>query len=167
MLGEMIFGGRGYGFVSPAVVALCLTVFSCPQVQLSAPSQTVALAVLPGAVLLLLLGLISGRVILGVFAGVAAAMLLTGADIDVISIGTALSFGLIFLICDPTAAAATNPGRWLYGILSGALAVLFAAGGSLTPESVVFAAMMASVFAPLVDHLVVLAHSRWRRTANG
>lgn len=167
ILGELIFGGRGYGFINPAVVAICLLVFSFPQVGLSAASQTLALAVAPGAVLLLLLGLISGRVIAGTVAGIVGLTLLGGTDVDITTLATPLGFGLVFLICDPTGAASTNPGRWIYGVLAGALIVLFAGGGPVTSESIVFAALVASVFAPLIDHLVVLAHAKRRGVVHG
>lgn len=167
ILGELIFGGRGYGFISPAVVALCLLVFSFPQVQLPLASPYLALAVMPGAVLLLLLGLISARVIAGTVLGSMGLIFLGSSGAEIQTIGTVLSFGLIFLICDPTGAAATNPGRWIYGVLAGGLIVLFSDGQTPTAESVVFAAMMASVLAPLIDHLVVLGHAKWRGTAHG
>jgi Na+-translocating ferredoxin:NAD+ oxidoreductase RnfD subunit len=64
VLGELVFGGRGFGFVNPAAAALALLVFSFPQLTLVAPEMTVALATLPGAVLLLIAGLISWRVLL-------------------------------------------------------------------------------------------------------
>ncbi|MCO4847854.1 MAG: RnfABCDGE type electron transport complex subunit D [Yoonia sp.] len=167
ILGELIFGGRGYGFINPAVVALCLLVFSFPQVQLPPASQSLALAVVPGAVWLLLLGLISARVIAGTVLGIVGLMFLGGTGVHILTIGTALGFGLIFLICDPTGAAATNPGRWIYGVLAGGLIILFSGGQNPTADSVVFAAITASVFAPLIDHLVVLGHAKWRGVAHG
>lgn len=167
IFGELIFGGRGYGFVNPAVIALCLLVFSFPQVQLPVASQSLALAAVPGAILLLLLGLISERVIVGTLAGVVGLLFLAGTDVDILAIVTALGFGLVFLICDPTGAASTNPGRWIYGVLAGGLFVLFAGDDPLTSEAVVFAAMMASVLAPLIDHLVVLAHAKRRGVTHG
>ena len=74
--------------------------------------------------------------------------------------GSALAFGLIFLISDPVSSATTDPGRWIYGALGGALIVVFSPVAGVTTEAVVFSALMASVFAPLIDHLVVLAHTR-------
>ena len=163
VLGELVFGGRGFGFVNPATVALSLLLISFPQVQLPAPTQSLALATLPGAVILLALGLIAWRIILAAAISVVAMLLVRGHGIDPEAIATALAFGLIFLICEPTSAASTNAGRWVYGALAGGLVVLFSPDAALTSEAVVFAALMASVFAPLIDHLWVLTHSRLRR----
>ena len=168
VLGELIFGGRGFGFLAPATVSLSLLVFSFPQVGLAPVSPETALAVLPGAMLLLFLGLMSWRVVVGTVLATTALLAVQGLPIDPITIATALAFGLVFLICDPIAAASTNPGRWVYGILTGGLIALFS--GGLTPlptEAVIFAALLASVFAPLIDHLVVLADAARRRRRNG
>ncbi|WP_298864053.1 RnfABCDGE type electron transport complex subunit D [uncultured Sulfitobacter sp.] len=162
-LGELVFGGRGFGFVQPATVAAALLLFSFPQSALTPPSQAVALATLPGAAILIGLQLISWRIIFGAFAGLAVCIALTGQAIDAVSVGAAMAFSLVFLICDPFAAAATNPGRWIYGVLAGSLIALFADGAVPTTQAMVFAAMLASLTAPLIDHLVVLVHARLRR----
>ncbi len=160
VLGELIFGGRGFGFVNPATLSLSLLVISFPQVQLAPPSQEVALATLPGAAVLLALGLVSWRIVVAVPLSVAALLAVQGQEIDPAQVGSALAFGLIFLISDPVSSATTDPGRWIYGALGGALIVVFSPVAGVTTEAVVFSALMASVFAPLIDHLVVLAHTR-------
>ena len=163
VLGELVFGGRGFGFVNPAIVVLSLLLISYPQVQLPVPTQELALATFPGAVVLLMYGLISWRVILAVIFAATATLAMRGYGFEPEAIATALAFGLIFLICEPTSAASTNAGRWIYGGLAGGLVVLFAPEAALTSEAVVFASLIASVFAPLIDHLVVLTHSWFRR----
>ena len=164
VLGEHIFGGRGFGFLNPATVTLSLLVFSFPQVELMPATREIALATLPGALMLLFFGLISWRIIVGVVIGLVALLLMDGQGVDVALLAIATAFGLVFLTCDPTAAASTNPGRWIYGILAGALMVLFSAvADTITPQAIVFAAFMGSVFAPLIDHLVVLANAARRR----
>lgn len=163
VLGEHVFGGRGFGFLSPAAVCLSLLMFSFPQVQLEPVSESVALAALPGAALLLAMGLISPRVVAGALAGVVGFVWLTGHQVDPFALGTAVVCGLIFMICDPTSAASTNPGRWIFGLLAGLLMGIFSGGGEITSAGVVFASLTASIFAPLIDHLVVLAHAERRR----
>ena len=163
VLGELIFGGRGFGFASPAAVTLALMLISFPQSTLGTPTEGLALATLPGAALLLAFGLIPWRVVLAVFLAAFAAMALGGQEIDPMAVGVALAFGVTFVICDPVAAAATPPGQWFYGALCGGLIVLFSPPGVPVPEALVFAALLGSVFAPLIDHLVVLAHARRRR----
>ncbi len=163
VLAELVFGGRGFGFLSPAVVATSLLVFSFPQVSLAPGTTNLALATIPGAVLLAFLGLISWRVMLSAIVVTVALLKMSADGPDAITIASAMAFGLVFLVCDPTAASVTNPSRWIYGVLAGGLIVLFSGGPTLTTEGVVFAALIASIFAPLIDHLVVLIDARrWR-----
>lgn len=163
ILGELVFGGRGFGFVSPATLSLSFLVISFPQVHLAVPSIELALATLPGAVVLLALGLISWRILLATTLAVAALLAFTGQGLDAATLGAALAFGLVFLVSDPVSAAATNAGRWIFGALAGGLIVVFSSGEALSTEAVVFAALMANVFAPLIDRLVVLSHIRLRK----
>lgn len=165
VLGELIFGGRGFGFLAPATVTLALLMVSFPQSGLATPSPDIALATVPGAFLLLGLGLISWRVIVGVIFGLLA---LQAMSVEPVALAAALTFGLVFLICDPIAAASTNPGRWLYGVLTGVLIALFSGAGSMVfVESLIFAALLSSLFAPLIDHLVILVDSARRRRRLG
>jgi Na+-transporting NADH:ubiquinone oxidoreductase subunit B len=146
-------------------------VFSFPQLTLVAPELTVAVATLPGAILLLIAGLISWRVLLATSLIALAAIGFTSTIWDPVSLAITLSVGIVFLIADPVSAACTNPGRWAYGVLAGFLTALFAGFSleNLTAEAVVFAALLASLFAPLIDHLMVLtnAYNRKRRHARG
>ena len=59
LLGELVFGGRGFGFLNPAVVTGALLIISFPQTQLATHPPLLAIASLPGAVLLFILGGIS------------------------------------------------------------------------------------------------------------
>ncbi len=161
--GELIFGGRGFGFVSPAALSLSLLIVAFPDVALRAPTQDVALAVLPGLVVLLAIGLISLPVLAGTALGVSAILLAAGYDVDPLTVAVALSVGAVFLIADPVAASTTTAGRWVYGLLAGALVAVFSTDGVLTPEAVVAAALLTSVLAPLIDHGAVLLHARTRR----
>ena len=163
VLGELVFGGRGFGFLSSATVALALLVISFPDIRMPVPTWELALSVVPGGVLLLALGLISGRVVLATSAAAWIILVLLGYWPEPGEIAIALSFGLVFLIADPTTAAATNLGRWIYGALAGGLVALFSSQGTINSEAVIFAALMVGIFAPLIDHLVVLLHVRRRR----
>ncbi len=164
VLGELVFGGRGFGFLHPATVGLALLVLSFPQLGFAPPSQALALATLPGAAMLLALGLISGRVLLAAVATAAGLYALGGPVTAPLALATGLAFGLVFLIADPVAAASTTTGRWVYGALAGGLVAVFSPPGEITSQAVVFAALMAGIFAPLIDRLVVIAHvARWRR----
>lgn len=169
VFGDLVFGGRGYGFLSPAAAAIGFLAFSFPGTALAGASQAVILATLPGAFLIVVLGLVSWRVLIAAVA-VVSAVVLTGPEASGwwLTVG-GMAFALVFLIGDPVAAASTNPGRWLYGLLAGGLIVLFdtAAGAEVAPVALVFASLLASVFAPLIDYLVVSVHCRRRRMRHG
>ncbi len=148
----------------PRLVALALLVISFPQLSLPPASPTLAIATLPGAAVLLALGLISGRILVAAVVGIAVWMALGGQSAEPAALATGLAFGLVFLIADPISAASTNGGRWVYGALAGALVALFSPPGEIAPQAVVFAALTAGIFAPLIDRLVVIAHvAQWRR----
>ena len=166
VMGEQIFGGRGRNFLNPVVLALAFLLFSFPSANPEPAGLALAIASLPGALLLLATGLISWRVLVGVAIGLVFAATLTGSENawDQTVTGT-LIFGIVFLACDPVAAASTNLGRWLYGLLTGTLVILIgsAGSGSGSAHAVVFAALLASIFAPLIDHGVIWLNIRRRR----
>jgi Na+-translocating ferredoxin:NAD+ oxidoreductase subunit D len=62
-----------------------------------------------------------------------------------------LMFGVVFMITDPVTSPVTRPGRWLYGLLVGALIVLIRLFGAY-PEGVAFALLFANMFVPLIDY---------------
>ncbi len=163
VLGELVFGGRGFGFLSPAAASLAFLSFSFPGAILAETGGWVAFATLPGAALLLVTGLISWRVLAAAVLAFAAAAAALDTALSPVE-AAAMLFGLVFLTCDPVASAATNGGRWLYGALAGGLIAVFGGSGP-DPAALVFATLLASIFAPLLDHLVVLAHARRRERA--
>jgi Na+-translocating ferredoxin:NAD+ oxidoreductase subunit D len=61
-----------------------------------------------------------------------------------------LLFGLTFMITDPVTSPVTRPGRYIYGLLVGALIVLIRLFGAY-PEGVAFALLFANMFVPLID----------------
>ena len=73
------------------------------------------------------------------------------------------AFGTVFLATDPTAAASTRTGRWVFGVLVGVLTVLVRLTNPAYFEGVVFAILLASIFAPLCDHFVVERNIKRRR----
>lgn len=161
VLGELVFGGRGFGFLSPAAASLAFLTFSFQGTILADTAGWIAFAALPGAALLLVIGLISWRVLVATVLAFAMASAALGAPPSSVGAAAALLFGLVFLTCDPVAAASTNVGRWLYGAVVGSLMAGFG-GAAADPAALVFATVLGSIFAPLLDHLVVLAHARRR-----
>ena len=74
-----------------------------------------------------------------------------------------LLFGTVFMATDPVSAAATDPGKWIYGLLIGALTVLIRVTNPAYPEGVMLAILFMNVMAPTIDHFVVQAHVRSRQ----
>ena len=77
------------------------------------------------------------------------------------------AFGTVFLATDPTAAAATRTGRWIFGILVGVLTVVVRLTNPTYFEGVVFAILLASIFAPLCDHYVIERNIKRRQARVG
>ncbi|MGB5557599.1 MAG: RnfABCDGE type electron transport complex subunit D [Paracoccaceae bacterium] len=168
-LGELVFGGRGFGFLNGAVAALAFLIFSFPGTGLAGNSALIAICSLPGALLLMVAGLISWRVLVSAIGVLTVFSLAKSGEFDPATTLAAVAFALVFLVCDPLSAASTNPGRWVYGGLVGGLAVYFdpLAGPAFAPSALVFAALLGGIFAPLIDHGVVMALVAWRRRRFG
>lgn len=135
---------------------------------------TSVLGCLLGAIYLIATGAGSWRIMAGSVIGLAVTVALLGlaapADSAVFSIPwywhTVLggwAFGTVFLATDPTAAATTRTGRWVFGFLVGVLTVLVRLTNPAYFEGVVFAILLASIFAPLCDHFVVERNIARRR----
>lgn len=124
---------------------------------------TSALGCLLGATWLLLARVASWRVMAGALLGMAAsALALGGVDpLWQLALG-GFAFGAVFLATDPSSAACTRAGRWLYGLLFGFLVALVRTAGPGHPDGTVPALLLASIFAPLIDRAVLRAHG-WRR----
>lgn len=170
VVGEQIFGGHGRNFLNPVVVALAFLAFSFPATGQAPRGDLFALAIVPGAILLLMTGLISWRVLLGAMLGLACIIWLAGTSdpLAIVMMGP-LAFALVFFACDPVSAASTNPGRWVYGLLSGLLIGLFGLSGEAigSPTTIIFAILLASIFAPLIDYFVIALNAIRRRRRHG
>ncbi len=63
-------------------------------------------------------------------------------------------FGVFFVITEPVSASqTTNPGRWIYGTFFGIMVVVIRTF-SAWPEAVMFATLLANMFAPILDYLI-------------
>jgi Na+-transporting NADH:ubiquinone oxidoreductase subunit B len=78
-----------------------------------------------------------------------------------------LAFGTVFIATDPVAGPMTDPGRWGFGLLVGALTILIRIGNPSHYEGVLFAILLASMFAPLIDFTVTELNIRRRRLRLG
>ncbi len=139
--------------------------------------ETSVIAVLIGAVLLLVTGTGAWRIMAGGVLGLLGTAWLVGRlPAAVLAahpflglpphyhllMGSSL-FGIVFMATDPVSAAATNEGKWIYGALIGALTVIVRAFNPAYPEGVMLAILFMNVMAPLVDYLVIRVHIRNRR----
>jgi len=77
------------------------------------------------------------------------------------------AFGAIFLATDPVTSPMTDAGRWVYGLLIGALVVVIRVANVAHPDGVMFAILFGNVTAPLIDHIVVRANIRRRAMRSG
>ena len=126
--------------------------------------ETSALMCLIGAALLLWTGIASWRVIGSFFIGgfvMATILNLVGGNgyfelpaIHQLMLG-GFMFGMVFMATDPVTAAHTNTGKFIYGFLGGFLGILIRMVNPAYPEGIMLAILIANVFAPLIDHMVI------------
>lgn len=77
------------------------------------------------------------------------------------------AFGAVFLATDPASSASTNAGRWVQGLIVGALIVMMRVANSAHPDGVILAILMGSILAPLIDHVVIWFNVRQRARGYG
>ncbi len=135
-------------------------------------AETSTLFVLIGAVILLYTGVASWRIMIGSLIGaslVGFLFNLWGAN-ELMSfewynhlIVGGFAFGIVFMATDPVSAAQTQRGKWIYGLLIGALCILIRVFNPAYPEGVMLAILLMNVFAPTIDHYVIQSNINKRR----
>jgi Na+-transporting NADH:ubiquinone oxidoreductase subunit B len=133
--------------------------------------ETSTLMVLLGALILIITGVGSWKIILSVFAGA----WLMGIGFNAIGVNAfmdmpahyhlvigGLAFGAVFMATDPVSAAHTETGKWIYGLLIGVLTVIIRVVNPAYPEGIMLAILLMNVFAPLIDHYVVESNKNRR-----
>ena len=133
---------------------------------------TSVLAVAIGAMLLLVTRVIAWRLLLAQLIGLTVVASLFNLLGDGSGAGAmpaywhlllgSFAFGAVFLACDPVASCCTNPGRWIQGLLIGALVVLIRVVNANHPDAVIPAMLLASILAPLIDQAVIALNIRQR-----
>lgn len=144
--------------------------FSCNWVIGTMPGcigETSFIAIMLGAVLLLITGIASWRVMLSVFAGgylMGIIFNLIGANSYMempayyhIFLG-GFAFGAVFMATDPVTGSQTNTGKWIYGLMIGALAVAVRVINPGYPEGMMMSILFMNAMVPLIDHYVVQAN---------
>ena len=71
-------------------------------------------------------------------------------------------FGATFMATEPVTGSHTNRGRWIYGVLIGALTVIIRAINPAYPEGAMLAILLMNAFASLIDYFVVQANIKKR-----
>ena len=72
------------------------------------------------------------------------------------------AFGLVFMVTEPVSASPTNMGRYIYGALIGFMVVMIRVLNPAFPEGMMLAILFGNIFAPLIDHFVVMANIKRR-----
>jgi Na+-transporting NADH:ubiquinone oxidoreductase subunit B len=135
------------------------------------------LAIMLGAVLLLVTRIASWRIMAGVILGMVATSSLfnlIGSDTNPLLsmpwywhlVVGGFAFGTVFMATDPVSASMTHIGKWYYGILIGLMVVLIRVANPAYPEGMMLAILFGNLFAPLIDHFVVQANIKRRLVRN-
>ncbi len=133
--------------------------------------ETSTLMCLIGALILVVTGTGSWKIIVSVFGGaygIALLLNILGGNAYMelpahyhLVIG-GLAFGAVFMATDPVTATQTETGKWVYGLLIGILTVLIRVFNPAYPEGIMLAILLMNVFAPLIDYFVVNANKKRR-----
>ena len=123
--------------------------------------ETSVIAIAIGAIILLWTGIASWKTMFSVFAG--------GALLGYIFQATGQSqiewyhqfaiggfcFGAVFMATDPVTSARTETGKYIYGFIIGALAVIIRQMNPGFPEGMMLAILFGNMMAPTIDYFVV------------
>lgn len=127
--------------------------------------ETSVIAILIGAIILLWTGVASWKTMLSVFVGGA----LVGWLFNEFGPETAIAhmpwyehlvlggfcFGAVFMATDPVTSARTETGKYIYGFLIGAMAIIIRVLNPGYPEGMMLAILLMNALAPLIDHYVM------------
>jgi Na+-transporting NADH:ubiquinone oxidoreductase subunit B len=123
--------------------------------------ETSVIAIALGAALLLFTGIASWKIMLSIFlSGGAMAFLFQSLGMTPVEwyehlvIG-GFCFGAVFMATDPVTSARTETGKWIYGIIIGALAMIIRVMNPGFPEGMMLAILFGNMMAPTIDYFVV------------
>ena len=123
--------------------------------------ETSVIAIAIGAVILLWTGIASWRTMLSVFVGGAAMGILFE------SVGATtmpwwhhfvlggFAFGAVFMATDPVTSCRTEGGKYIYGFIIGAMAIIIRVQNAGYPEGMMLAIFFGNMIAPMIDHFIV------------
>ena len=135
--------------------------------------ETSVIAIAIGAVILLWTGIASWKTMLSVFVGgsvMGAIFHATGATPiawwEHLILG-GFCFGAVFMATDPVTSARTETGKWIYGFIIGAMAIIVRVKNPGYPEGMMLAIFFGNMIAPLIDYCVVECNISKRAKCNG
>ena len=135
--------------------------------------ETSVIAIAIGAVILLWMGIASWKTMLSVFVGgglMACLFEQLGMTpihwYEHIVLG-GFCFGAVFMATDPVTSARTETGKYIYGFLIGALAVIIRVMNPGYPEGMMLAIFFGNMVAPLIDHCIVARNISKRMKRGG
>ena len=123
--------------------------------------ETSVIAIAIGAIILLWTNIASWKTMLSVFIGgifMALIFNATGASplkwYEHIFLG-GFCFGAVFMATDPVTSARTENGKFFYGFIIGAMAVIIRVLNHGYPEGMMLSILFGNMIAPLIDNIVV------------
>jgi Na+-transporting NADH:ubiquinone oxidoreductase subunit B len=133
--------------------------------------ETSVLAILIGAAILIFTGIGSWKIMLSVVLGT----LTIGYLCNLLAVNEYMAipahyhlvmggfaFGAVFMATDPVTASHTEKGKWIYGFMIGALAVMIRIFNPAYPEGMMLAILLMNIWSPLIDYFVVESHIKRR-----
>ena len=123
--------------------------------------ETSVIAIAIGAVILLCTGIASWKTMLSVFVGGSLTALLfdklgmTPIDWWQHLVVGGFCFGAVFMATDPVTSCRTETGKWIYGFIIGAMAIVIRVMNPGFPEGMMLAILFMNMFAPTIDYFVV------------
>ena len=135
--------------------------------------ETSKIAILLGAIILIYTGVASWKIMLSCVIGALSVGFLCNALAPDPTSYLALpawyhlvmggfAFGAVFMATDPVTSAQTEKGKWIYGFLIGAIAIVIRLFNPGYPEGMMLAILLMNTFAPLIDYYVVGANIKRR-----
>ncbi|MCB0746549.1 MAG: NADH:ubiquinone reductase (Na(+)-transporting) subunit B [Ignavibacteriae bacterium] len=140
--------------------------------------ETSTIAILIGAVILIVSQIGSWKIMLNVLLG----MIIMSSIFNLIGSSTnpmfqvtplwhlvtgGFAFGAVFMATDPVSAAMTENGKIFYGLLIGILVVLVRVVNPAFPEGMMLAILFGNVFAPIIDKIFINSNIKRRLAKNG
>jgi Na+-transporting NADH:ubiquinone oxidoreductase subunit B len=140
--------------------------------------ETSTLACIIGAIILIVTGVASWKIMVSVLAGMVTLSLmfnLIGSNTNPMFgvspiwhlVLGGFAFGTVFMATDPVSSAITEKGKYVYGFLIGSLVVLIRVINPAFPEGIMLAILFGNIFSPIIDYFFVNANIKRRILRNG